>query len=291
METGEQVEGIFGDKLYQRLGKAALPILVNLAKSGQTIFYSEMAEELSLMNIHDRPIHHRHIGRIVGSVADTLIELGEEWEELIPPISAVVINKNTGQPGEGCDYFLRRYFGFRKVPEDKRSDYVLIAQHQVFGYGYWDDVLADLGVDLVTIDSNRTLCKQAGKSGGGGEGPEHKRLKRHVHANPNLIFPWAVQDSATERGLASGDCLDVYFQTRQYRIGIEVKSRISCEMDILRGIFQCVKYQAILEAEEALNGGERTIETYLVIEGKLTPMLMQAKNVLGVSVIEGVKPG
>ena len=49
--------------------------------------------------------------------------------------------------------------------------------------------------------------------------------------------------------LPSGDKLDVHFELKNGdRIAVEVKPSISDDGNIIRGVFQCVKYKSIMEA-------------------------------------------
>ena len=53
-------------------------------------------------------------------------------------------------------------------------------------------------------------------------------------------------------------------------LAIEVKSRDSNWADLQRGIYQCVKYQAVLRAQVQ---GERTVRSLLVTGSELRPDL------------------
>jgi hypothetical protein len=61
-----------------------------------------------------------------------------------------------------------------------------------------------------------------------------------------------------------------------------VKSFISNSADVERGIWQCVKYQAVLEAMQAVKGLQGDVRVLLVTQNKLTDILMSLKNTLGV---------
>ena len=88
--------------------------------------------------------------------------------------------------------------------------------------------------------------------------------------------------------LLSGDRLDVYFvQSDGTKIAVEVKSRVSPDDDILRGLYQCVKYKAVLDAENKTHGVFGKTRSILVIEGALSESNQQVKDSLGINVIEG----
>lgn len=70
---------------------------------------------------------------------------------------------------------------------------------------------------------------------------------------------------------------------------MEVKSAISNDADIARGIFQCVKYKAVLEAMQLSSGLPQNARAILALETKLSPKLVALKNLLGVEVVESVR--
>ena len=73
-------------------------------------------------------------------------------------------------------------------------------------------------------------------------------------------------------------------------IGVEVKSVISGEADILRGLYQCVKYRAVLESHLSVLEEERDIRVVLALGGLLPKSLVPIRNTLGVEVVERVGP-
>ena len=118
----------------------------------------------------------------------------------------------------------------------------------------------------------------------------HKTLKQFVAQHPEIVGVAAGKKGQIESPLLSGDCLDVSFVRRYSWIAVEVKSRTSNEADIARGIFQCVKYLAVMEAILIAKSQPVNARALLVLEGKLSPKLVSLKNKLGVEVIDGVKP-
>jgi hypothetical protein len=90
--------------------------------------------------------------------------------------------------------------------------------------------------------------------------------------------------------LPSGDFLDVSFKYKNSWIAVEVKSKVSGQADIVRGIFQCVKYQAVLDAVLLSQSKNQDANTILVLESKLPAHLRPLCNLLGIEVIDGVNP-
>lgn len=89
--------------------------------------------------------------------------------------------------------------------------------------------------------------------------------------------------------LKSGDIPDVLFKNEKFCIAVEVKSRISDEEDLQRGLFQCVKYRAILEACRSLDNKEYYVDALLAIEGTLPKHLTDAKKTLDIKVYENIQ--
>ena len=68
-----------------------------------------------------------------------------------------------------------------------------------------------------------------------------------------------------------------------------MKSAKSDKADYARGVFQCVKYEAVMEAElvsKASRKKDFEVKAILVVEGKLDPDLWSLANTLGVCVRE-----
>ena len=150
------------------------------------------------------------------------------------------------------------------------------------------DVLQDLNLEPET--SNTTLV-EAAKVSSGGESEEHKQLKKYVRAHPErLRLRHKSKDAAAgERSLPSGDSLDVSFESPQRWTAVEVKSAKSDTADHTRGVFQCVKYEAVMEAELVSKGKRKRdfeVKAILVVEGNLRPELWGLANTLGVDVRE-----
>ncbi len=53
-----------------------------------------------------------------------------------------------------------------------------------------------------------------------------------------------------EHQLSSGDRLDAYFDNGRLRLAVEVKASHASDDEIMRGVYQCIKYRAVLRAEQ-----------------------------------------
>lgn len=123
---------------------------------------------------------------------------------------------------------------------------------------------------------------------GCGEGHEHKALKEYVLKHPELVGALTGEVGQAEYSLRSGDKLDVYFPAS--KIAVEVKSKISNDEDIERGLFQCVKYKATLDAMDKVDGITPQNKVVLVLGGKMEKPHKKVQKKLGITVIENVKP-
>ena len=75
---------------------------------------------------------------------------------------------------------------------------------------------------------------------------------------------------------------DVWFPNSQ--IAVEVKPSTSPDSDVLRGLFQCVKYKATLDAEAAVMGEKPQAKAILVIGGHLSKSNQEIQRTLGISI-------
>ena len=89
----------------------------------------------------------------------------------------------------------------------------------------------------------------------------------------------------------TGDAVDVPFTHGIRMWGVEVKSAVSQEGDILRGLFQCVKYRALVQAAQAAAGNTCFVDIYLAYEHKFPAKLIGVAHVLGVEFFDRLGMG
>ncbi|MBX3504597.1 MAG: hypothetical protein KF895_03895 [Parvibaculum sp.] len=270
------------EKLYKHRARKALPILVRQAKSKHPIFYKNLAEELGMPN-------PRNLDYVLGDVGRTLGDLNErkKWRLEIPQIQALVINQKTGMPGHGFDGFLKSR-GYHKLSALQKRQYLPGYWNEIFAYPYWSEVLEGLGLAPVEFNLQHLIERaKTGRGAGGGEGEEHRRLKEFVAERPTLLgLPGSAVRGQLEYPLPSGDRVDVLFESRKVLLGVEVKSNISNEVDIIRGLFQCVKYKAVLAASASVEDDIREVGVALVLGRNMPVELTTLQNSLGVKVVE-----
>jgi hypothetical protein len=231
----------------------------------------------------------RNLNYVLGSIGQALKGLAKEWGKEIPLIQCLVINKNTGLPGEGIGWFITDKEDFYKLPKKQQRRLIEAEFQKAFVFRDWPKVLRAFGLKLATPNYQGALQK-ATSFRAGGESEHHKKLKHFVASHPEILQLPTGLLGRTEYPLPSGDSVDVLFEHREEFIGVEVKSKLSPEADIIRGIFQCIKYQAVIEAYQAVQQLPQNTRVVLVLESMLPAHLVPLKNMLGVEILESIKP-
>jgi hypothetical protein len=272
-----------GDALYQQRAKEAFPILVRQAKAGQKIFYSTLADELGMPN-------PRNLNKVLGLIGRVIKELSAEWKQDVPPLTCLVVDKENGLPGEGIAWFLSDPERFKKMTRREQRQILEIELVKIFNYPKWDRVLRAFDLEpLETAPTIEALKAKARMGGGIGEGEDHARLKQHVASNPALLELTGYKQGETEYEFPTLDRMDVLFRRDNNWVGVEVKGLSSPDDDLLRGIFQCVKYEALIQAELKSTLTKGKTRVVLVTTRLLPPDLKRLANILGVEVLEGIK--
>lgn len=256
----------------------SIPILIRWAKSGITTnTYGDLIKELGMVRFSG-------IGHTLGCVEDVMSVLRKELNEKIPTLNALVHGKD-GLPSYGFSYV---YADYDSYPTEVKLALVNDENARAIKYEHWDAILQALCLKPSIVNSKKDEdAIRNGKYHGSGEGPQHKALKDYIYAHPESIGIRNVALRDTEFVLLSGDRLDIYFVLNDgTRIAVEVKSSVSPDDDILRGLYQCVKYRAILDAENKAHGKFGKTRSILVIEGALSESNQQVKDSLGINVIE-----
>lgn len=293
-----------GQQWSQVYARKSLPILVHWAETHKTLStsgdiehtYSELARAVG------QPKHARVISEALGTLGFALRELSQEKQsdfDEIPPIQLIVWSKGKGSPGHSGFGFLN--FSPEEamsMPAEARQALAQKTRRDIVDYSLWRRVLKELGlaplVDDELPDMTSALRSIAAERSAGGESPEHKRLKHYLKDNPSMLKLSGVFDAGIEKLLLSGDKADLLFvgAGRDNRtVCVEVKSRISSETDLMRGLFQCVKYRSVLRAHNTFEANQnreyihREIKVVLVTEEALPKALLQLSKSLDVPVM------
>lgn len=270
-------------RFYHERAYLAVPILVRHAELGSTITYGNLAREIGLP-------HHRPMNYILGSIGAALSEISLQIGYEVPPFQLLAINKSAGTPGRGAgDLFGDR--SFLDLSPARRREIVFHHFQPIFEFDQWDKVLDFLGVQRTAGDFTDEVEKARIWHGRGGEGEEHRAIKEFIRRHPASVGIRSGPQGEVEYSLPSGDALDVYFARKNLAVAIEVKPSNAPVEDLVRGIFQCVKYKAVLEAMQACENRAVYARAILVTPAILPDRLIAIKNALGVEVIEGFKGG
>lgn len=287
-----------GSEWAQKYAKKALPVLIGFAESRRPTTYTELAKILLGNEKYRHPLMSA-LGRL-GEALESLNEAAPKKFGKIPPIQLLVCNQRTGRPGNLALNFL----GFNKSQTDKMSklqlDTIVSAAHQkIFEYPRWHHVLKTFDLKPITLklpapESVLLKIKQI-EQHSTGEGEEHERLKAFLAENPNMIGVHWKRIGDTEQPLLSGDRLDISFRNDEKWVAVEVKGKNSPLADLVRGIFQCVKYKVILATQlryESLAGKsdlQRIIPRVILACGaSLPPELPKFAKSVGIEVRSGI---
>lgn len=276
----------------------ALPVLVNhVLKQRDGVIspmtYQQLAERIGRRNRRGEP-WARGMGFILGKVTQLITEASKGWEETPPYLSTVVVlkgNQNEGLPDDGVKVYWPDY---EHLNEADRRAKVLREYQRILQFGNrWLDVLKRLGIPPLDTGVSASALSNTGW-GSGGESEAHKALKAFVAGNPERFGADASFIAIEEYALRSGDEIDVFFKSPNKWIGVEVKSRVSDTLlsDYQRGIYQVVKYAAVLRAQADIDHPEAPPEVtvYLALEGTLPQQFITEAKTLGVMLIENVSP-
>ena len=263
----------------------AMRWLIAVALDGSTTTYGELGAKLE-NEAGFSTIFSPRIGFVVGS----LMERIQVIEPDAPLINVLTVNQRDRQPSEGAGSFLAVRFHEKRLRQDgakqrfpnlwERSFRRAAGEVYKLSVDEWADLYQKVfgtALEGQTIGQDREDRKKGTEKdgipigrnyGSGGEGPHHKALRLWVEANPTEVdrsFAGATPD--TEVDLDSGDRIDVVYKLIDRTIVVEVKSRISNKADLLRGVYQCVKYRAVREAMDVRTN--TLVEAILVTENDI----------------------
>lgn len=275
-----------------------------LSHQGQTltgITYQDLASNIGLFNKHDEP--HCRLGKSLGIMGHMIAAVDVGWGEKPPILQSLVVSKLNDLPSNGMNEF---WSGYEKLSDIEKRSKSLVEWQVIADFGSrWNAVLRALGLDevkpsLQQQDQYSKPPSQVKKTastprlGIGGESPAHQALKEYVKRNPHIVGADKAAKAFTEYALPSLDTLDVLFKMPDRWIGVEVKSAVSDQVqgDYERGVYQAVKYKALLEAmkKDTRLAVPSAVEIVLVLESDLPTKLATLAGKLSVKVLKKVKP-
>lgn len=170
---------VYGDKLYQKRAREALPLLVRQVKARSPISYSNLAEELGMPNL-------RNLNYVLGYIGNAFKCISEKWREEVPSIQCLVVNKKTAIPGEGISWFLTKNGDFAGRSLREKREIVKKELNDIFLYTKWSKVLEIVGIEPANPDLTLLLNEDRSVFGKG-KSAAHRKLKNYVAYCPETI--------------------------------------------------------------------------------------------------------
>jgi hypothetical protein len=281
-----------GDRWSEKTARKIFPVLIWYAKNERTITYSEI-DQLIVSKKWDHHVMYVQYGRPAGAIGNALLETEHKWNQPLPPLNALIVSKKTGIPGKGCDYYLKHFLGDKKknLSEADRKSLTEATHEKIFNFTKWDTILREYGLPQISFEiqpiKKRPIIKPVHNGWSNeGESPEHEKLKLYVANNPVVLgMDIRLPKGNCECVLASSDRPDILFTKKDFILSIEVKSRLSNDADLQRGIFQCIKYRAVIRAEQKARQKVPNAMAILVTERSLPEPLKELADLLDISFI------
>ena len=292
-----ELTALQGATWTMRTARIGFPILVEYARQRREITYGEWDSEIVRRGLGNH-VHAAQYGYPAGRIGNACGEYSEEARVDVPLINLMVVNKGTRVPGSGShlyiEQFCRQFLGRKVDPErlsvqEKRA-IIERALEEIYDFQGWDHVLGAYGL-LKTRNKRASPAskkkRRRPKPEGWHTGPEsdeHKSLKRRIASEPGLVGLARGGDGAQEFRLWSGDEVDVYFDS--VSVGVEVKTASAGFDELHRGIFQCVKYRAVLRAQQIHDRVIPTADCIFATGGRLPDELRDLAQLLGISFVD-----
>lgn len=259
-----------------------IPVMIHWAKTGHNEHtYGDLAHAIGKSKFSG-------IGHALYFVQQVLDNLSTKSCREIPTLNSLCKNAKTMLPSEGFEFVSPQY---NDLDENGKRVFVKGLDSNAMNFPHWDWVLKELELkEAVPFTEEQLEAIKNPRCIYDGEGEEHKALKYYICQHPESINYKDVDFAETEHILPSGDRLDVYFELSDgTHVAIEVKPGISPDQDIARGVFQCVKYYAVMDALRNIECKDYEIKVLLVTAGKISSQNKVLAEELYVEYVEGFK--
>ena len=246
--------------------------LIHAARRRSSITYGEAKLRLE-REIGFSTIFSPTMGVPAGNLMDRMLDVRPGC----PPLNVLLVRQEDRMPGEGAGPFMAEYLSDRRLastgfhdrhPRRWRSACDEIAT-DVYAFDDWNELYRDaFGERLPALTQPQGTENDGIRHARRGEGPNHKALRLWVRDHPGKIRGgYANFATDTEVVLDSADRVDVVYYDPDSTVAIEVKSSDSDDTDLRRGIFQCIKYRAVMEAMDIRQDAQ--VDTVLVTQRPL----------------------
>jgi len=250
------------------------------------VTYGETAEMLE-RELETTKIFSLHIGGVAGEMMNQISSVAED----APPINALVTS-TSGIPGDGFAWYYdnlwreKRGKKWEALNNDQKSEVVRDVREAVKDYDGWEQVFQEAFGARPGPLERKKFTEEDGKPPettfprGKGESEQHRALKEWACDNPREIGLPQGFIGTVESDLLSGDRVDVLFTRGEEFAVVEVKSCLSSDDDLRRGIYQCVKYREVIRATRL--PVDVDVRTILLSERKLPSEHAARAKLLGV---------
>ena len=258
-----------------------IPVMIHWAKTGHNEHtYGDLAHAIGKSKFSG-------IGHALYFVQQVLDNLSTKSSREIPTLNSLCKNAKTMLPSEGFEFVSPQY---NDLDENGKRVFVKGLDSNAMNFPHWDWVLKELELkEAVPFTEEQLEAIKNPRCIYGGEGEEHKILKEYICQHPESINYKDVDFAETEHILPSGDRLDVYFELSDgTHVALEVKPSISPDQDIARGVFQCVKYYAVMDALRNIECKDYEIKVLLVTAGNFSSQNKELAEELDVEYVENL---
>lgn len=149
LENFDEIKNLMiGDQWTQITARQAVPILIEYAKNGKTLTYGELDEILARKHPERSPSgtltkYSFPLGAISFTCENyrrnTMLNDDPSDHDLMPPITTIVVRKDTDKPGEGLPVLVENYLQDIKEGQNRNIDWQIgFAVKKVFDYSGWD---------------------------------------------------------------------------------------------------------------------------------------------------------
>ena len=174
----------------RELVRLIIPILIRWAKSGKTdSTYGDLIHALGM-------VRYSGIGRQLGDIQNVINALQSMSNVRIPTLNSLVKSGMTQLPSDGFDFVSKKY---SSLDMEGKKVFVEGLDSKAIKFRHWDWVLDQLGLEPAKIITEEDLQIKIRRMGGhGGEGEEHKNLKKFIYEHPEYLGFNDVVDRSVE---------------------------------------------------------------------------------------------
>jgi len=223
-----------------------LPVLIYYAQMRRTLTYGELGELTG--------DHHRSFRSAFGVIHEWVEDFAKRRGDEALPLAIIVVQQGRSIPGRGAITWRLRTNGLSSdVDQSVVEALFKDERHKIFEYPEWKALLQDRHLKPYVPSKKPIdeLTKQMMQRcyGEEVESAAHRRLKLFISNNPMAagLHPNCKLEG-TEYVLPSLDRIDVMFRHLEVLYPIEVKSHEADEIELVRGLYQVVKYEALSRA-------------------------------------------